>query len=110
MAARYPHAKLHEMVAAHVGEPDEAVVGIELDRGLLVNALLVAAYHAFAINPLSVDRYRDRHSTSGADSGDHCRVSAHRLGRLVGPKTIAEDCVLPPNWKRCSRSHPIRWS
>jgi transposase len=65
-------SKLHEMVADHIEEPEEAIVGIELDRGLLVGALLAAGYEVFAINPLSVDRYRDRHSTSGAksDPGD----------------------------------------
>ena len=65
-------SRLHEMVASHIEEPEEAIVGIELDRGLLVGALVAAGYEVFAINPLSVDRYRDRHSTSGAksDPGD----------------------------------------
>lgn len=54
------------MVADHVEEAKEAAVGIELDRGLL--GLVAAGYEVFAINPLSVDRYRDRHSTSGAKS------------------------------------------
>src|SRR6266511_1994528 len=64
--------KLHEMVAAHVEDPSQVVVGIELDRGLLVGALVAAGYTVHAINPLSVDRYRDRHRTSGAksDPGD----------------------------------------
>ncbi len=61
-------SKLHEMVAAHIEEPEEDVVGIETDRGLLVGALVAAGYEVFAINPLSVDRYRGRHSTSGAKS------------------------------------------
>src|SRR6266545_2105697 len=65
-------AQLHEMVAVHAEEPSDVVVGIELDRGLLVGALLAAGYAVHAINPLSVDRYRDRHRTSGAksDPGD----------------------------------------
>jgi len=53
-------SKLHEMVADHIEEPEQAIVGIELDRGLLVGALVAAGYEVFAINPLSVDRYRDR--------------------------------------------------
>ena len=44
------------------------VVGIETDRGLLVQALVAAGYQIYAINPLAVDRYRDRHSVSGAKS------------------------------------------
>jgi transposase len=65
-------ARLHEMVAEHTDEPSEVVVGIELDRGLLVGALVASGYQVYAINPLSVDRYRDRHRVSGAksDAGD----------------------------------------
>ncbi|MGH2671829.1 MAG: IS110 family transposase, partial [Actinomycetota bacterium] len=54
--------KLHETVADHAEEPDEVIVGIEIDGGLLVHALVAAGYRVFAINPLSVDRYRDRHA------------------------------------------------
>ena len=63
----------HEMVAkAGVLEPGEVVVGTETERGLWVQALLAAGYQVYAINPLSVARYRDRHSVSGAksDPGD----------------------------------------
>jgi transposase len=65
-------ARFHAMVAAHVGEPGEVVIGIETDRGLFVTALIAAGYQVFAVNPMSTSRYRDRHSTSGAksDPGD----------------------------------------
>jgi hypothetical protein len=55
-------------------------VGIETDRGPWVAALIAAGYRVFAINPMSVARYRERHSTSGAksDPGD-----AHVLGEIV---------------------------
>src|ERR1019366_6947942 len=59
-------ARFHAMVAAHVGEPGEVVIGIETDRGLFVTALIAAGYQVFAVNPMSTSRYRDRHSTSGA--------------------------------------------
>ncbi len=63
---------LHELLAPHADEPDEVFVGIEKDRGLIVTALLGANYHVFALNPMSVARYRERHVTSGSksDSGD----------------------------------------
>jgi len=48
------------------------VVGIETDRGLLVESLL-AAGQVFAINPLAASRYRDRHATSGAKSDPGAR-------------------------------------
>ena len=65
-------ARLHELVAAHAGEPGEVVIGIETDRGLFVAALIAAGYQVFAVNPMSVARYRGRHSVSGAksDPGD----------------------------------------
>jgi Transposase len=62
----------HELVAAHVAEPGQVVIGIETDRGLWVQALGAAGYQVYAVNPLAVARYRDRHQVSGAksDAGD----------------------------------------
>ncbi len=62
----------HDLVAAHAEEPAQVVIGIETDRGLWVEALAAASYQVFAINPLAVARYRDRHQVSGAksDAGD----------------------------------------
>src|SRR6266851_1541658 len=51
------------------GEPPSARVNRSGGGGgLLVQALLAAGYQIYAINPLAVDRYRDRHSVSGAKS------------------------------------------
>jgi transposase len=62
----------HALVADHAEEPVEVVIGIETDRGLWVQALVAAGYQVYAINPLAVARYRDRHSIAGAksDAGD----------------------------------------
>jgi len=62
----------HELVAALVDDPAGVVVGIETDRGLWVHALVAAGYQVYAINPLAVSRYRDRHNVGGAksDAGD----------------------------------------
>ena len=48
------------------------MIGIETDRGLWVQALVAAGYHVYAINPLSVARYRERHNVAGtkSDTGD----------------------------------------
>ncbi len=91
-------ANLHAMVGEHIDEPEAAVVGIELDRGLLVGALLAAGYQVYAINPLSVDRYRDRHSTSGAKSdpgdakvlADIVRTDRHNHRQVAGDSDLAE--------------------
>jgi hypothetical protein len=50
--------ELHALIAAHIAEPDQVVIGIETDRGLWVEALSAAGYQLFAINPLAVARYR----------------------------------------------------
>ena len=68
------------MVAEHASDPREAVVGIETDRGLWVGALVAAGYLVYAINPMAVSRYRDRHSLGGAKSD---RGDAKALADLV---------------------------
>ena len=91
-------AKLHEMVAAHAEDPSDVAVGIELDRGLLVGALVAAGYAVHAINPLSVDRYRDRHRTSGAKSdpgdakvlADLVRTDRHLHRKVAGDSELAD--------------------
>ncbi|MEX2554604.1 MAG: transposase [Actinomycetota bacterium] len=99
-------ARLHVIVADHVGDDEELAIGIELDRGLLVGALVAAGYDVYAINPLSVDRYRDRHSTSGAksDPGD-----AKLLADIVRTDrhTIAASPATPISPRR-SKSWPGR--
>lgn len=64
--------RFHELIAEHAGDPDGVVIGIETERGMWVQTLIAAGYRVFAINPLSVSRYRDRHSLAGAksDPGD----------------------------------------
>lgn len=91
-------ARLHELVAAHAEDASEVVAGIELDRGLLVGALVVAGYEVHAVNPLSVDRYRDRHRTSGAKSdpgdakvlADLVRTDRHLHREVAGDTALAE--------------------
>lgn len=73
-------ARLHEMVATHAADPSEVAVGIEIDRGLLVGTLVAAGYAVHAVNPLSVDRYRDRHRVSGAKSDPGVRPGPGRSG------------------------------
>ena len=74
---------LHELLAPHAEDPGEVIVGIEKERGLIVTALLGANYDVYALNPMSVARYRERHVTSGSksDPGDakvHSQRRAHR--------------------------------
>lgn len=91
--------RLHAAIADHCQEPDEVAVGIETDRGLLVGTLLATGYEVFAINPMSVDRYRDRHSTSGAKSdpgdakvlADLVRTDRHNHRSVAGDTELAQE-------------------
>lgn len=103
-------ARLHELIGECNGEspePPQVIVGIETDRGPWVQALLAAGYEVYAINPLSVARYRQRHVTSGAksDAGD-----AKVLADLVrtdrhSHRPIAGDSELAAGIKVLARAH-----
>lgn len=88
----------HEMVAEHVDDPTEVVVGIETDRGLWVHVLTAAGYEVYAINPLAVSRYRDRHNLAGAKSdqgdakvlADLVRTDRHNHRPVAGDTPDAE--------------------
>jgi transposase len=89
---------LHELVAAHAEEPEQAVIGIETDRGLWVGALSAAGYQVYAVNPLAVAHYRDRHHVSGAKSdasdakllADLVRTDRHNHRPIAGDSAEAE--------------------
>ena len=94
-------ARLHAMVGEQLGDEvdqTEVLVGIETDRGPWVAALIAAGYTVYAINPLSVARYRERHSVSGAKSdpadahtlADMVRTDAHQLRPVAGDSAEAE--------------------
>jgi len=90
--------QLHELIAAHVEDPEQVVIGIETDRGLWVGALTAAGYQVYAINPLAVAHYRDRHHVSGAKSdasdakllSDLVRTDRHNHRRVAGDSPDAE--------------------
>ncbi len=109
--------RLHALIAQFVPEdwaeldPAEAAsrvkVGIETERGQWVQALIAAGYEVFAINPMSVARYRERHSTSGAKSD---AVDAHVLAEIVRldrahHRPVAGDSELAEAIKLVARAH-----
>jgi transposase len=104
-------AELHTLVAEHCSATDrseaQVVVGIETDRGMWVSALIAAGYQVFAVNPMQVARYRERHVTSRAksDTGD-----AHVLADLVRTdrgqhRPVAGDSDLAEAIKVLARTH-----
>lgn len=103
-------ARLHELIARCAGEdtePGQVLIGIEIDRGPWVGALVAAGYSVLAINPRQVARYRERHSMSGAKSdagdahvlADMVRTDRHQLRRVAG------DTVLVEGIKVVTRAH-----
>ncbi|MBA3689823.1 MAG: IS110 family transposase [Actinobacteria bacterium] len=91
-------AKLHEMASSFAEEPSEVIVGIETDRGLLVEALIATGYRVYAINPMAASRYRDRHHVAGTKSdpgdakvlADLVRTDRHNHREVAGDSTLAE--------------------
>jgi transposase len=94
-------ARLHAMIAEHLGEGQDAaevVVGIETDRGPWVAALIAAGYQVYAINPLQVARFRERHAVSGGKSdtadahvlADMVRTDRHQLRAVAGDSELSE--------------------
>ncbi len=91
-------AQLHAALAERAGDPREVVIGIETDRGLLVQALVATGYELYAINPLALSRYRERHVTSGAksDAGDAkaladlVRTDRHNHRKMAGDSDLAD--------------------
>jgi hypothetical protein len=90
--------ELHALVAAHAQNPAQVAIGIETDRGLLVGALVGAGYQVYAVNPLAVSRYRDRHRTARVKSdrgdakvlADPVRTDRHNHRQVAGDTPIAE--------------------
>ena len=83
-------ARLHAMIGKHLGEDAESAqvtIGIEIDRGPWVRALVAAGYTVIGVNPLQAARYRERLAVSGAKSdpadahmlADMVRTDAHQL-------------------------------
>ncbi|MEJ7650734.1 MAG: IS110 family transposase [Nakamurella sp.] len=103
-------AQLHALIADHLGEDDEpgsVLVGIETDRGPWVQALIATGYLVYALNPLQVARYRERHVTSGAksDPGDaHVLTEVVRTDR-AHHRPVAGDSEQAAVIKTLARAH-----
>jgi len=73
-------ATLRQRLREVSAEPETLQLAIERPDGLLVASLLDWGYAVYPINPKAVDRYRDRHQTSGAkDDARDAMVLAHIL-------------------------------
>ncbi len=99
--------ELQEHLAEQAAEPEQVVIGVETEHGLVIRALVAAGYQVYAVNPLSTSQYRQRHALSGAksDAGD-----AKVLADLVrtdrhNHRPIARDSQVSEALKVLARSH-----
>ena len=75
------YGQLLRLLAEHGDGPDNRIpAAIETSRGLLVAALRGSGRPVFAINPMAVSRYRERHTTARKKS-DH--VDAMALANIL---------------------------
>jgi len=103
-------AGLHALIGDHLAEdaePDQVMVGIEIDHGPWVQALVAAGYTVYGINPLQVARYRERHGVGGAKSD---RGDAHVLAEIVRldrahHRRLAGDSEVAEHVKVAARAH-----
>ena len=101
---------------------DPVPVAIETPRGLLVASLRATGRPVYAINPLAVARYRERHSVARSKS-DHAdamtlanilRVDAHLHRRLPADSELCQAIAVLARahqdaiWRRTTAHHQLR--
>jgi transposase len=114
---------LMEMLAAAGDGPENLIpIAIETPRGLLVATLRATGRPVFAINPMAVARYRERHSVAGAKSdqadamtlANILRVDAHRHRRLPADSELAQAIAVLARaqqdavWRRSKAGNELR--
>ena len=75
------------------GDPSTVAVGIEVPHGAIVETLQERGFAVFSLNPKQLDRFRDRHSVSGAKDdrrdafvlADALRSDRHKFQRVRVP-------------------------
>jgi len=90
--------QLQELIAEHTEGPEQVVIGIETDRGLLVRSLLAAGYQLYAINPLAVTPPREPSRTLATPS---CWPT---WSAPIATTTVRSPVT--PSWPRRSRCWP----
>lgn len=99
-------AKYEENVSTFGFAPDEIPVAVEKPDGLLVSYLIQRGYVVHAINPKSVDRYRDRLHVAGSktDKDDAAILADILCVDREYHDPIPEDSILAKEIKAVSRN------
>jgi transposase len=90
-------AALIELLATHGDRPEDPIpVAIETSRGLLVTCLGATGRPVYAINPLAVARYRERHSVARkkSDRGDALMLANILRTDLAAHRPLPADSEL----------------
>lgn len=103
-------AACHELIAEHLGDtagPGEVLVGIEVDRGSWVRALVASGYTVYGVNPKLAARHREIMSLGGAKDD---KTDAHTLADMVRTRrhqlrAVAGDTDLASAVKVVARAH-----
>jgi Transposase/Transposase IS116/IS110/IS902 family len=116
-------AQLLALLAEHGDTAEDPVpVAIETPRGLLVACLRATGRRVYPINPMSVARYRDRHSVAGrkSDHGDAVvlasvlRTDLHAHRPLPADSELAQAIAVLARaqqdavWDRTTAHHKLR--
>lgn len=99
---------LLELLAVHDRDCDRPIpVAIETAKGLLVANLRAAGVPVFAINPLSVSRYRDRYTPSRAksDAADALVLANILRTDAAAHRQVPEDSELATSIRVLARAH-----
>ena len=100
--------QLLELLATHGRDCQTPIpVAIETAKGLLVANLRAAGVPVFAINPLSVSRYRDRHSPSRAksDKADALVLANILRTDAAAHRPVPDDSELAASIRVLARAH-----
>jgi transposase len=100
--------ELLALLAAHGCDRQAPIpVAIETAKGLLVAGLRAAGVPVFAINPLSVSRYRDRHSPSRAksDKADALVLANILRTDAAAHRPVPDDSELAASIRVLARAH-----
>lgn len=93
------HSFLNSLLQRAGGQAERIAVAIETPRGPLVETMLERGLQVYALNPKQLDRFRDRHSMSGAKDdrldayvlADALRSDRHKFRRVQpDPRLIVQ--------------------
>ena len=97
------------------GKPEQIGVAIEVSRGPVVETLLERGFRVFALNPKQLDRFRDRHSVSGAKDdrrdafvlADSLRTDQHAFREV---SLDDPDVIALRELSRIDEDHKTQWN